>query len=235
MLDPKEEAKFARLRSLCQELKMPCPPEIHIGLQVHDQKNILTYEDIQRGHSWTRNFYNFCLGFPIDVIGSGDTTFGASKRSGKSTNGSIVGSANSTVSRGSNTLYGNGLHENSASGSFGIKVGTGSTAFSVENFALATVIAPGNAASQLAHQPMVYPIVSYADKVWTNVISRIFNNNSGGEITVREIALYSSVHIFGGSGTFMMERSVLETPVLIANGAQLTVSYTLTMDFSAID
>lgn len=45
MLDPQEEAKFAELKDKCRELKVPAPPEIMIGLQVHEG-GVLTFDDI---------------------------------------------------------------------------------------------------------------------------------------------------------------------------------------------
>jgi hypothetical protein len=58
------------------------------------------------------------------------------------------------------------------------------------------------------------------------------NNNSGGNITVKEIGLCPN----GGWGDFfLLERSLLSPTVTVPNGAQLTATYEIIMDFSSID
>ena len=65
MLDQKEESKYKELKDKCRELHVPVPPEIHIGLQVHDKEGNLILDDLQRGHSWNRNFYNLIFSFHL--------------------------------------------------------------------------------------------------------------------------------------------------------------------------
>ena len=239
MLNMIEEAKFEALRRMCRDLKVPAPPEIFVGLKVHDQNGILQLDDIQRGHSWTRNYYNYQLGNLIEVAAVGDTTFAAGKISGKQLGGTITGTLNNGVSRSVDaaSYYNRGTGENTTTGNFGIFVGTGVTAFSVENTTLSNKVVPGNAANQLLYNAMVYPVTSYnaGTKTWTNVISRVFNNNSGGTIVVTETGLVWYSYLYGNIGYYLCERNLLSTSISLVNGAQLTVNYTLTMDFSAID
>jgi hypothetical protein len=85
---------------------------------------------------------------------------------------------------------------------------------------------------------MTAPVNVYTSgtKTWENTIIRIFNNNSGGVIVIKEAGLYWSGYLFDTSiGYHMHERSVLSPTVAVANGAQLTVTYAISMDFSAID
>jgi hypothetical protein len=243
MLDPKEEKKFEELRNKCRDLKVPAPPEIMIGLKVHDKNGVLTFDDVQRGHSWTRNFWNNLFGTIADAAASGSNTFGAGYLSSKIPAGTIFYNALYCGCRGPNgahTILGFGFHNNGANSTFGIVVGTGDTAFSVEQVVLVTQIAHGNSATQLAHNAMIAPVTAYTagSKTWKNTATRIFNNNSGSSITVKECGLYSqpmSIGDTGGQRTLMIERSVLSPTVAVANGAQLTVTYEISMDFSAID
>jgi hypothetical protein len=235
MLDPKEEKRFEELRGICRELKVPAPPEIHIRLQVHEG-GILTFDDVQRGHSWTRNFYVWLFCAASDAGNSvSETLFGAGKLSIKHVTNAIVGTANYTMNRANPAILGNGIFNNTTTDNYGIIVGTGDTAFSTEQYVLATPIATGNAASQLAYNAMIAPVLSYAAKTFTLTFSRIYNNNSGGSITVKEIGLYTGVYCFNAANKWMAERSVLSPTVAVANGAQLTVTYEISMDFSAID
>jgi hypothetical protein len=235
MLDLNEEKKFAELKKMCQELKVPAPPEIFIRMQVHDKKGDLVIDNKERGHSWTRNFYNYLLSTTADVPGDGSGLFGAGKMSAKNIAGSVLGNAGSVSKRDSTILLGYGYHNNAANTNFGIVVGTGSTAFNADQYKLDTLIVHGVGSGQLSYVAMAAPVATYASKVWKNTIKRIMNNNSGEAISVAEVALYSSFVMFGPNAIVMFERSVLASAVDVPNGAQLTVTYEISMDFSAID
>jgi hypothetical protein len=236
MLDPVEERKFADLRSMCRELRLPSLPEIHIGFKVHDKTGILIFDDIQRGHSFTRNFWNYMFSTQADAYSFGDSTYVAGKLSARQVGGTIVGGANNQCARNSFSYNGGGI-ENAVTGNYGIILGTGTTAFSVNDYKIETKITPGNGANNMLYTSMGVPSPSYnaGSKVWTNELIRIFNNNSGDVITVTETALYHQNYMYGSLSQYCMERTVLAAAVSVANGAQLTVTYTISMDFSAID
>jgi hypothetical protein len=216
MLDPKEEAKFDELKAKCRELKVPAPPEIMIGLQVHEN-GVLTFDDVQRGHSWTRNFWNCIMGSQVWGGAQAGSTYAAGSNRLKAPNAAI-GQWYSWVQWG---YYGD------------MNIGTGDTAATTEDYYLAAVIASGNGAGQLLASAMSRGTPSYdsGTHVWTVTDSKIFNNNSGGSITVKETGL----HIAASQINYQIERSVLSPTVAVANGAQLTVTYAISMDFSAID
>ena len=46
MLNPIEEAKFAELKERCRELGVPAPPEVFIGVQVHDKNGVLIFDGV---------------------------------------------------------------------------------------------------------------------------------------------------------------------------------------------
>ena len=93
-------------------------------------------------------------------------------------------------------------------------------------------IAHGNASGQFAYNAMSAPVATYngGAKTWSSAPTRIFNNNSGGSITVGEVGLMWNGTCFGSTTHYLFERSVLSPTVAVANGAQLTVTYTITMD-----
>lgn len=242
-LDPEEEKKFAELRDKCRELKVMPPPEIKIGIQVHDKDGNLTYEDIQRGHSWNRNFYNLMFAAATLCPGSGSNNFGAGYMSGKSPAGvNTYGAGNSAgyfCSLGGGAgVTGTSFVNPTTTNSYGIVVGTGDTAFDKDQYALASIIASGNSSGQLAYNAMAANTIAYTagSKTWKATSSRIFNNNSGGSISVKETGLYFYGSYFASGYSYnMIERSVLSPTVAVANGAQLTVTYEISMDFSDID
>jgi hypothetical protein len=61
---------------------------------------------------------------------------------------------------------------------------------------------------------------------------RVFNNNSGGTITVNEVGL-----VFSSYGSYiLMSRDILDVPAVVLNGAQLTVTVSITTkDFATTD
>lgn len=129
-------------------------------------------------------------------------------------------------------VAGNGYANNAANANFGILVGTEDSAFATTNFALHGLIAHGNGASQLFYQAMGASVRAWDDgtKKFSNTFTRIYNNNSGGSITVKEAGLCSRGY---GSYYYLLARDILDTPVVVPDGAQLTVTYVITsQDFT---
>ena len=221
MLNPIEEKKYQDLKNKCMELRVPPPPDLFIGLQVHDEKGVLVFDDVQRGHSWVRNFWNN-MTYWMQGQSFSDGLTGAGHLCLKQTSGSWCISSAGGVPWSVGTL-----------GSVtGIVVGTSDTAFSVEQYALQAVIAHGTGAGQFSYAAQSAWANAYTAgaKTWKSTGTRIFNNNSGGSITVKETGIYMN-----NSMVVMAERSVLSPTVTVATGGQLTVTYEISMDFSAID
>ena len=61
------------------------------------------------------------------------------------------------------------------------------------------------------------------------VMSRVFNNNSAVEATIKELAIYT----LGSQGTYMYCRDVLAEPLAVPAAYKLTVTYTMEMTFPA--
>jgi hypothetical protein len=226
MLDPKEEKKFEELKDRCRELKVPAPPEIMIGLKVHDKSGVLVFDDKQRGHSWTRNYYKaLCVYFTGSPLTT--ATWGAGYLSIKTAAGDVYGSASTAVAGTVRSAVGS-----LGSLAAGIVCGTSDAAFSTEHYGLQAVIAQGTGAGQFSYAAQSATAAAYTagTKTWAATLTRIMNNNSGGSITVKEVGLY-----WLATFTSLFERSVLDPTVAVANGAQLTVTYEISMDFSAID
>jgi hypothetical protein len=221
-LDPAEEARHAELKRMCAELKVPAPPEIFIRFQVHDKDGKLIFDDKQRGHSWLRNFYNGMTGALVGSLAG--NTYGAGYLGTKDITGGAFANNSPKL-----LAYAGGA----GSTSNGIVVGTDDTAFSAEQYKLLAIIANGSGAGQFAYSAESAITASYVSgtKTWVFTKVRAMNNNSGGEITVKEIGL----HTYLSNSPFCLERSVLSPAVAVPNGAQLTVTYEISMDFSAID
>lgn len=232
-LDPAEEARHVELKKMCAELKVPAPPEIFIRFQVHDKDGKLTFDDTQRGHSWTRNFWNYIFSVAGATGGGGVASFGAGYMSMKLTAGDLCKDAYlPKVNLGYTAGEGDAA--------YGIVVGTSDTAFSADHYALQALIAHGTGSGQLSYQAQAIGSIEYKSgtKTWEATLTRVYNNNSGGSITVKETGLYygGALLFYNNSNIKMLnERTVLSPAAVVANGAQLTVTYTISMDFSAID
>jgi hypothetical protein len=239
MLNLAEEAKFAEFRRMGSELGVPVPPEVFINLKVHSRHGDLIFDDTQRGHSWTRNFYNMIFALSCDSPGSNSNNFGAGYETGKATTGTIYYTNTREWGRLTNVLATIGFFNDGANDTFGVMAGTGDTAFSAEQVTLVTPIVHGTGAGQMSYAAMPTPTIAYTGgtKTWAGTLARAFTNSSGGAITVKETGLYW----YGYSHTattglyFMMERTVLSPTVAVADGAQLTVTYSISMAYTAID
>ena len=240
-LNQAEEKRFEDLRKACKELKVPAPPAIFIDFEVTDKDGNIILTDRQRGHSWTRNFYNFLLCILSGAVGGGSNNFGAGYVSAKTTAGTVRYATPQTFAPNiANSALGFWLNGYIDNATFGILVGTGDTAFSPEHHILATLIPSGNTSGKLLYNAHAAAVCTYdntagAEK-FTAAYKRFFNNNSGATITIKETGIVGNAYAFyNGAENFLLERSVLSPTIDVVNGAQLAVTYNIVIDYSSID
>jgi hypothetical protein len=106
---------------------------------------------------------------------------------------------------------------------FGIVVGSSDTPVNRDDYKLGSQISHGSSTGQLMYGGgSVDAPVTYSTGYLTRII-RVFTNNSGADITVKEIGIYA---YWGTTPYFLcIIRDVLTTPVTIPNGYSLTVRY----------
>jgi len=161
-----------------------------------------------------------------DIYGGGHTVINnASGTSGSPNSLFLAGRAADRINMKSGTEYDTNV---------GVFVGTGDTAVAITDYNLATRIAHGIAATQLYHwATIVDNWVNGAGYVSYDIV-RLFENRSGGTITIAETGLaasfnynstYSYVHKAG-----LIARNVLTTPVDVDNGEILKVTYTIRIE-----
>ena len=68
-------------------------------------------------------------------------------------------------------------------------------------------------------------------RVLSNRLVRYFNNNSGGDIAVNEVALVNSMQQPGAWPRFVMSRDKLDTTVTVPDTGQLKVTYTIQLTY----
>jgi hypothetical protein len=105
----------------------------------------------------------------------------------------------------------------------GLVVGTGTNAVALADYALQTQIAHGTGSGQLQYSASVVNLPSSDSTATTIILTRVFSNNSGGTVTVREIGAY--VEGTESARKFCIIRDT--TNIGVSNGAQLTLNYIL--------
>ncbi|MFH1141273.1 MAG: hypothetical protein V1724_06370 [Chloroflexota bacterium] len=208
-----------------------------------EQGGVLILRHMERAHSATRNYYNwlFSQGAGKDANG---TPFGGGQVSIKNTAGTNQTGA-FPIGLGHNGTRDTNLAWTSAEGggsagfrggsgdaTTGIVVGSGVGAFSFEDFKLGTPIANGTGGGQLSHVLGEAVVLSYVGGTLTLTAThaRFFNNNSGGNIDLNEVALYmhgSSADVVVDN--YAVERTVLGATVTIPATGQLKVTYIISL------
>lgn len=234
MLDLKEEQKYDQLRKLAQQLHIPIP-EAFWTLEVFDKNGKVIQKHHQRSHSWTRNAYNhlFCV---IAAKNASDNTFEAGKLSAKNTAGvvkfgAMIGYYATTNLDISDATV--GILTPAATINKGILVGSGINAESFEDYALQTPIAEGTGAGQLNAVASELHSISYAALVLKDTQVRYFNNNSGGNVNINEVALVNGLYVVTTVWNILVARDKLGATVTVPNTGQLKVTYTLQLTYPA--
>jgi len=231
----REERKFRELRRLGQELHVPIP-EVFWEFEVRDGDGNVIQTLKQRSHSWVRNAYNmmFCQ---LAGKNGNNSTFGPGYLNVKDTGGTVrytsapVGQSAADID---GTSY--GYRGPAGNDTWGIQVGSGTNPESFEDYMLQTKIANGVGAGQLSYIEQDPHVISYnpGTRVLTNTMVRYFNNNSGGDVNVNEVALVLN-QPQGGQvyGKWMQSRDRLAATVTVPNTGQLKVTYTVQLAYSA--
>lgn len=217
----------------CRKMHLPSPPMAFISFEVQDAngKIIETYES--KSNSWVRNAHNYLIStlFPAQTaIG----TYGAGGLVIKNVAGTSYSSNTYPLSTEGATLAAI-CFEAATTGNFGIWLGSGTNAESFEDYALQTRITAGTAAGQLVHQAMAIPTPTYdiPTKTWTQVNSRVFNNNGSADVSVNEMGIIEYLAYTTSNAYFLMARDLLASTIVVPVGGQLTARYTVTYTMPA--
>jgi len=182
--------------------------EVYYQVCVREQSGLLVLEtELRPAHSFTKQFaqllYNIGLGAayanPTAVTNTGGS--------------SVTNVLNMTLLTNAGT----------AVQTWGIQVGTGTAAESINDTALNTLIAHGTSVGQLQYGPVTFGAPSTTATTTTFRHTRVFTNGSGGTVTVQEIGLTSG----DATNNFLLVRD-LTGAVAVTNGQQLTVNYDFT-------
>lgn len=222
--------KYAKLQKIGRALQLPTPLAV-LQIQVKNP-NQKEHGILKISDSWVRNQYTYqqqCMALANWTSG----TFGSGLFSGKTTANALEVGCLPLHSSPETVL---GYYAPANEDSRGIVVGSGTTAESLDSYVLATPIANGNNAGQMAYNACEVT-KTWSSPTWTAAWVRIINNNSGGTITVNECALCMYLfHNYAWPGdysfrTFMMNRDKLSSGEAILDAGQLTVTYNIVITF----
>jgi hypothetical protein len=236
-MDTKKEARYEQLRKLGQELHIPIS-ETFWELEVRDGSGKVVQHVRQRSHSWVRNAYNmmFCYLACKDLDNS---AFGAGYISLKDTGGSVqYGSGPVCLGRSISTDTTSwGYRGPAGNDAYGILVGSGINPESFDNYALQTKISNGTGAGQLTYVESEGHSITWTPGtlIMKNELARYFNNNSGGQVDVNEVALALRGYRPGSSVpyNYMTARDRLASTVSVPDTGQLKVTYTVQLTYPA--
>lgn len=116
---------------------------------------------------------------------------------------------------------------------YGIMVGTGTTAPTIDDYKLEAQIAHGTGAGQMQYGDVAFGLPTASGSVSHFTVTRDFANASGGTITVNEIALYVRA-LSSEPGyyykresiwAFMIIRDIITGGIDVPDGETLTVNY----------
>lgn len=235
LITPDVLAGIDDINRKCHAMHLPSPPVQFINAEVCDDKGAVVEALKCKSNSWVRNTYNvLSQTFLPSSSAAGSATFGEGSQSLKTT-------ADATIRHASyvSILVGGAFsytYNTSAEATYGIVVGTSDGAESFDSVNLGTKIAHGTSAGQLSYSAGSAPTVTYnpATKKWQSVMSRTFANGSGGSITVKEIGIIYNITASGYTpSNVLMSRDVLATPITVANGQTLTITYTSEITYPA--
>ena len=105
----------------------------------------------------------------------------------------------------------------------GILIGTGTTAVTINDYAMETLIDHGTGAGEMQYAALTRtaPVTDVSGTSFR--LSRVFSNDSGGSITVEEIGVVVNCIFY-----ILIIRDVLgASAITVANGEELTLNYTI--------
>jgi hypothetical protein len=225
------------MKGITMKQKLAALPALYLTFKKFDDKGNEIFHQEEEGHSWVRNGWNFQFLVMAWNKGTGTAGFGAGNMNLQPEAGPLSGAGgiNGELQIDGSTGF---SVQAIGSDSGGVYVGTSNAAFSAEHTTLQGKITHGTGTGNFMYGANATPTPTYdtPTKTWTMKISRDFTNSSGGSITVAEIGLFLRAEILTtATYQYMLARDVLGTPVDVADGEILRVTYELSSDFSAID
>lgn len=244
-MDKPTEKDYEELERLGAKLHIATPTaKWGFKLEKQDSGEVL-YETTERAHSWVRNAYTMLIS-NMCADGVTQNSYGTGVLGIKSTGATAWQAANgaysispsvSVNSGATNALRypGNGFVGAAGSTTNGIVIGTGTAAYSFDDYKLASMVSNGNGTGQMAYSAGTgVDNWDSTNKIYTSSFVRIINNNSGADIVINEVGII--MNTYSPAGYYyncLMVRDLLETPITVPTDSKLTITYNMQTLFPA--
>jgi hypothetical protein len=245
--DPDTEERYREMERLGQELKVPVPSSF-LKVEVFTGGNTV-YAHRQRSHSWNRNAYNWFFSQFGGASALG-TTFEDGALTTRETSGTIRNDNSRGIGIGTRYSSSRGIESvNTTTDNFGYRATAGTDNFSIlvgtsnvpedfNHYNLQSQFTHGSGVGQLDHAQTELPVKSWngVTRMFAVDWVRFFNNNSGGDLDVNEVALVAGIyapyyHSYDYGRRVMVCRDVLASPVTLPDTGQLKITYTIGLVF----
>ena len=196
------------------------------GMLVPKREPLIIEKHVQPVMSYNRNNTNVMACQFLGVNSTGTSSFGDGELNVKDQGGILRGSTNYGMTwRG--YLGINAARNNDAKG---LVVGTGNTAESFEDYAMAAKINDGTAAGELEYFAQCMPTISWDSRgrTFTILHERFFKNQDASSITINEVGWIEYIYATNASYYILLLRDALSSGVAIASGKVARVSLEMT-------
>jgi hypothetical protein len=120
------------------------------------------------------------------------------------------------------------VNDGSNDSSFGILIGSGTSAPTIIDSNLSQVISNGTSVGQMQYGAVsvTTPVTNTSTNTGYISVNRTFTNNSGSSITVSEVGLVAwSGNNFQSNQYYLIIHDLLPSPITVPNGSSLSISY----------
>jgi len=213
-------------------IAVPTPNKQYLKIQ--SGKDV--YE--QEAHSPVLNYYRRLIGVIGGVSQTIDTAFEIRKQDNSLGVTDVIVTFQDFPGENIETTNTKGYYSAVNDDTSGIALGSGNTAWVVDDYTPETLILQGTASGKLVYSATPSPIISYAGGVWTVLGRRVFDNFNAdaNTITVKEVVQFAPFWSIAATlYQYIDERTVLVTPkdIPYKSGAVFTYTRTLTHDINA--
>jgi hypothetical protein len=203
----------------------PLKIKLEYELEVRDKNGKLISRKKGESHSFVKNFIQILRALLGGTSVSINDTGGASR------------TFRGAWSHLASSWTENPCNANAPAGNdtYGIQVGSSDAVFSKDNYSLGSKISHGTGSGQLLYGASTFETVTDTDTSSYFRITRVFTNNSGASVTVKELGIVIMHSVLADSTTytyyFLILRDVLTSPSSVPDGATLTVRYKMQISY----
>lgn len=193
-------------------------PSMRIEFEVADKNGKIIRKGKRIGHSWVGNLIALLSSFAYGGSTSGATAYIGSTRADLTATDNTTTGIPVYTSGSYGYLF--GMNAPAGDDTYGIVIGSSDVAVSLSQYNLQSKIPNGTGSGKMTYNTSTVESLTKSD-IWYVRILRTFTNNSGSNITVKEIGLIMYIY----PKKVMFARDVISGGITVPNGSVLTLRY----------